>query len=68
VCEVDIGQNERVQIVCGASNVEDAKYVAVAKVGAVLGGNFKIQPANLRGVDSFGMIVHLTETRDFPGG
>jgi phenylalanyl-tRNA synthetase beta chain len=60
LCEVDVG-DEKLQIVCGASNVVDAKYVAVAKIGAVLDGNFEIKPVNLRGVDSYGMICSSTE-------
>ena len=60
VCQVDIG-SEVVQIVCGAANVVNAKYVAVATIGAVLPGNFKIKKAKLRGVESYGMICSSTE-------
>ncbi|BCD68347.1 phenylalanine--tRNA ligase subunit beta [Nitratiruptor sp. YY09-18] len=60
VCIVDVG-SEKLQIVCGAKNVVDAEYVAVAKIGAQLPGNFKIKPAKLRGVESFGMICSSTE-------
>ena len=60
VCEVDIG-SETLQIVCGASNVVNAKYVAVATIGAVLPGDFKIKKAKLRGVESSGMICSSTE-------
>ncbi len=60
VCKVDIG-SEVVQIVCGAANVVDAKYVAVATIGAVLPGDFKIKKAKLRGVESMGMICSSTE-------
>nr|AAQ75177.1 phenylalanyl-tRNA synthetase beta subunit [Alvinella pompejana epibiont 7G3] len=60
LCEVNVGE-EILQIVCGASNVVDAKYVAVAKVGAKLDDNFEIKPVKLRGVDSFGMICSSTE-------
>jgi phenylalanyl-tRNA synthetase beta chain len=60
VCEVDIG-GERLQIVCGAKNAKDAQYVAVAKVGAVLPGDFRIKPAKLRGVESFGMLCSAKE-------
>ena len=37
VCQIDVG-NTTLQIVCGAANVVDAEYVAVATVGAVLPG------------------------------
>jgi phenylalanyl-tRNA synthetase beta chain len=60
-CLVDIGQDEPVQIVCGAKNVAQGQKVAVATVGAVLPGNFKIKRAKLRGEESNGMICSLTE-------
>lgn len=43
VCKVDLGEEEPVQIVCGAPNVAAGQKVPVAKVGAVLPGNFKIK-------------------------
>lgn len=61
VCQVDIGEEEPVQIVCGAPNVDKGQKVAVAKVGAVLPGNFKIKKAKLRGEASNGMICSLQE-------
>ncbi|GAE26143.1 phenylalanyl-tRNA synthetase beta chain [Halalkalibacter wakoensis JCM 9140] len=61
VCQVDIGEEELVQIVCGAKNVAAGQHVAVAKVGAVLPGNFKIKKAKLRGEVSQGMICSLQE-------
>ena len=60
VCQVDIG-SEVVQIICGAKNVVHAKYVAVATIGAVLPGDFKIKKAKLRGIESYGMICSSTE-------
>ena len=61
VCQVDIGEEELVQIVCGAKNVAAGQHVAVAKVGAILPGNFKIKKAKLRGEVSQGMICSLQE-------
>ncbi len=60
VCKVDVG-DEILQIVCGASNVVNAEYVVVSKVGATLPGNFKIKKAKLRGVESHGMICAARE-------
>jgi len=60
VCKVDIGTSIR-QIVCGAANVREGLYVAVATVGAEMPGGLKIKPVKLRGVDSEGMICSATE-------
>ena len=60
VCKVDIGESVE-QIVCGAKNIASGQMVAVAKVGSVLPGNFKIKPARLRDLDSNGMICSSTE-------
>lgn len=60
VCQVDLG-TQTTQIVCGASNVEAGQIVAVATIGAVLGEDFKIKAAKLRGVESNGMICSSTE-------
>ena len=60
VCQVDIGSRTE-QIVCGAKNVAKGQFVPVAIVGAILGEDFKIKKAQLRGVDSNGMICSSTE-------
>ncbi|MFE8703770.1 phenylalanine--tRNA ligase subunit beta [Cytobacillus sp. FJAT-54145] len=60
-CLVDVGEEEPVQIICGAPNVDKGQKVVVAKVGAVLPGNFKIKKAKLRGEESHGMICSLQE-------
>ena len=54
VTKVDVG-DETLQIVCGAQNFEVGDKVVVAKIGAVLPGDFKIKKAKLRGVESCGM-------------
>ncbi|WNS81767.1 phenylalanine--tRNA ligase subunit beta [Domibacillus sp. DTU_2020_1001157_1_SI_ALB_TIR_016] len=60
-CLVDVGEEEPVQIICGAKNVDAGQFVAVARTGAVLPGNFKIKRAKLRGEESNGMICSLSE-------
>ncbi|HZH61754.1 MAG TPA: phenylalanine--tRNA ligase subunit beta [Metabacillus sp.] len=60
-CQVDLGNGELTQIICGAKNVDKGQKVAVATVGAVLPGNFKIKKAKLRGEASNGMICSLQE-------
>jgi len=61
LCSIDVGMDEPQQIICGAANVIEAEYVAVATIGAVLPGNFEIKPAKLRGVESFGMVCSSKE-------
>lgn len=62
VCQVDIGTDEILNIVCGASNVQADIYVPVATVGTYLPNiDLKIKPAKLRGVPSQGMICSLKE-------
>ncbi len=60
VCQVNIG-NAIKQIVCGASNVRQGIYVAVATVDAQLPDGLTIKEAKLRGVDSHGMICSAKE-------
>ena len=60
-CLIDIGEEEPVQIICGAPNIAKGLKVPVAKVGAVLPGNFKIKKAKLRGEASHGMVCALQE-------
>lgn len=61
ITTVNVGKKEILQIVCGAPNVAAGQYVIVAKVGAVLPGNFEIKESSIRGVESFGMICSLQE-------
>jgi phenylalanyl-tRNA synthetase beta chain len=61
VAQVDVGQGEVVQIVCGAANVRQGLYAPVALVGATLPGGLKIKKAKLRGVTSLGMLCSERE-------
>ena len=60
LCQVTDG-NETFQIVCGAANVRTGLKIPLAKIGAVLPGDFKIKKAKLRGVESFGMLCAEAE-------
>lgn len=61
VTQVNVGEEELVQIVCGASNIGKGQKVIVALPGAVLPGDFEIKTSKLRGVSSAGMICSLQE-------
>lgn len=61
VCSIDLGEDDPAQVVCGAPNARAGIKVPLAKVGAVLGGEFKIKKAKLRGVESFGMACSARE-------
>ncbi|MDR1285005.1 MAG: phenylalanine--tRNA ligase subunit beta [Campylobacteraceae bacterium] len=61
VCIVDVGQEEDLQIVCGAKNVDVGQFVAVALEGCRLPDGTIIQETILRGVKSQGMICSSTE-------
>ena len=56
VCQVDVGQEEPVQIVTGANNMQAGDYVPVALDGSHLPGGVKIKKGKLRGVVSNGMM------------
>ena len=60
LCKVSDGTDEY-QVICGAKNVFKGAKIAFAKIGAVLPGDFKINKAKLRDVESFGMICSEKE-------
>ncbi len=61
VCSVDAGQGAPLQIVCGAPNARAGINVPCALVGAKLPGGLDITAAQLRGVESFGMLCSAKE-------
>lgn len=61
VTKVNVDEAELLDIVCGAPNCRQGLRVAVAKVGAVLPGNFEIKKAKLRGQPSHGMLCSYSE-------
>lgn len=62
VCRVSSG-SEEFQVVCGAPNARAGIRIPFAMVGAVLGEDFKIKKAKLRGVESFGMLCSAAELK-----
>lgn len=61
LCQVNIGTDELVQIVCGAPNVRAHLKVALALPGAILPRDIHIQETMLRGQLSQGMLCSCTE-------
>ncbi len=61
VCQVAGINGDISQVVCGAPNARVGIKVPFATIGAVLPGDFKIEKAKLRGVESFGMLCGQTE-------
>lgn len=61
VTKVNVGGERLLDIVCGAPNCRLGLKVAVATVGAVLPGDFKIKAAKLRGEPSEGMLCSFSE-------
>ena len=61
VCQVTTDGSNRLQIICGASNVRAGLKVAVAMVGAQLPEQVSIKRAKLRGLESNGMLCSARE-------
>ena len=71
ICQLDVGQEELVQIVTGATNVFEGALVPVALHGSTLPNGMKIKKGKLRGVASNGMLCSGEELclkeSDYPG-
>ncbi len=61
VTTCNLGDGKTAQVLCGGTNIEVEQVVPVAKVGAVLPGNFEIGVREIRGVESHGMICAQSE-------
>lgn len=63
ICQVDVGADKPLQIICGAPNCRAGKKAITAIHGARVGvnGNVKIKRAKMRGVRSNGMLCALDE-------
>ncbi|HEX2194284.1 MAG TPA: phenylalanine--tRNA ligase subunit beta [Candidatus Limnocylindria bacterium] len=58
---VDVGGDAPLQVVCGADNIAPGQLVPVARVGAVLPGERRIERTRIRGVESQGMLCSAAE-------
>lgn len=61
VTKVEVANGEILQIVTNATNIKVGDFVPVARIGAVLPGDFKIKKGKLRGVLSEGMFCGAEE-------
>lgn len=61
VTKVEVANGEVLQIVTNATNINVGDFVPVARIGAVLPGDFKIKKGKLRGVLSEGMFCGAEE-------
>jgi len=60
LCKIDNG-TEVLSVVCGAQNFKQGDTVALAQIGAVLPGDFKIKRSKIRGEESCGMLCSEKE-------
>lgn len=72
VTQTRVGEDEMLQIVCGAANIATGQHVLVAKPGAVMPSGMIIWSGELRGVESHGMIcstreLELDDLEELPG-
>ncbi len=61
LCEVTVGGEEPLSIICGAKNIHEGAVVPVALVGAALPNGMKLKRSKIRGVISEGMICSEEE-------
>ncbi len=70
ICSIDVGKDEKLQIVTGAQNLKVDDIVPVALHNSVVAGGHEIKKGKLRGVESCGMLCSLGElgltAHDFP--
>jgi phenylalanyl-tRNA synthetase beta chain len=60
LCKVNNGK-EILDVVCGAQNFKSGDFVALAQIGSVLPGDFKIKRSKIRGEESCGMLCSEKE-------
>jgi len=71
LCDVDIGSENLVKVVCGAQNARDGLFTVYAPPGSVISKtNIKLKVAKIRGIESHGMLCsgyELDESSDEEG-
>lgn len=60
LCQVNTG-SDVIPVVCGATNHKSGDLIALAQVGSVLPGDFKIKKSKIRGAESRGMLCSEKE-------
>ena len=64
LCDVDIGQNEKVKVVCGAPNAKNDLLTVYAPPGATIPkSQAKLSVSKIRGVTSYGMLCSESELK-----
>ena len=64
LCDVDIGQNEKVKVVCGAPNAKNDLLTVYAPPGATIPkSQTKLSVSKIRGVTSYGMLCSESELK-----
>ena len=64
VCDVDIGKNQIVKVVCGAPNAKKDLITVYAPPGAIIPKNqIKLSVSKIRGVTSYGMLCSESELK-----
>lgn len=61
LCQVDIGDEDTLQIVCGAPNAREGMFTPVATIGTDLPSGISIKRTKLRGEESQGMLCSEKE-------
>ena len=62
LCDVDVGKENLIKVVCGASNARDGLFTVYAPPGAIIPKTkMKLKVAKIRGVESIGMLCSGSE-------
>ena len=62
LCDVDIGKEKLIKVICGAQNARDGLFTVYAPPGAFIPKTkMKLKVATIRGIESFGMLCSGSE-------